>query len=646
MANRKLPVTLRCTGLFLIVLGALALAPAGVFAQVHTTGLPVTKSCPPTADPGTQYNCTFTVNNADDQHGVINLLVQDTNPFPGGTPVTIDCLQGGLAVTTLGAAGSGTESCGGTIPETAPFNCSGTNAFNQDQVAATGNDADTGQFAGLPVSGSATNNTLIPPLVCDDGLFCTDDSCSTETGCVVTPHSCADASLCTTDSCDEAADTCVNAPVICNDGNACTIDQCDPATGSTTVCLTTPVVCDDGLFCTDDACDPNVGCTTSAHDCSDASLCTTDSCDEAGDTCVNTPVVCNDGNACTTDTCDPATGSTTVCLTTPVVCDDGLFCTDDACDPKTGCTTSAHDCSDGSLCTADSCDEAGDTCVNAPVVCDSDSNACNGTEECDPATGTCHSVNPPPPCVSDGNACNGPEACDPATGQCLSGPPVVCNDDGNACNGPEVCDPTDGSCDSGPELVCDDGLFCTDDSCDPATGCTTTAHVCNDNDICTDDSCNEELNRCDFALDETNDPSCVEPTGGRMTGGGSIFTKAGGRVTHGFELHCDVEVGPNNLEINWGGGNHFHLTELQTAVCTDDPLIAPRPPSADFDTYTGTGTGSCNGVDGATITFVLTDAGEPGKLDFASFEITGCPGGLTLSVNGNLNKGNQQAHKN
>jgi hypothetical protein len=130
-----------------------------------------------------------------------------------------------------------------------------------------------------------------------------------------------------------------------------------------------------------------------------------------------------------------------------------------------------------------------------------------------------------------------------------------------------------------------------------------------------------------------------------MTGGGSIFTKAGGRVTHGFELHCDPEIGPNNLEINWGPGNHFHLTELLTAVCTDDPTIVPRPPSADFDTYVGTGIGSCNGVDGATITFTLTDAGEPGKKDFASYEISGCPGGLTLTVSGNLNKGNQQAHK-
>ena len=132
-----------------------------------------------------------------------------------------------------------------------------------------------------------------------------------------------------------------------------------------------------------------------------------------------------------------------------------------------------------------------------------------------------------------------------------------------------------------------------------------------------------------------------------MTGGGSVFGTAGLRVTHGFELHCDLEIGPNNLEINWEG-NHFHLDTLTSVSCTDDPNIEPPPPAADFDTYFATGTGSCNGVEGATITFTLTDAGEPGakgaKKDTATFEITGCPDGLTLSVSGSLKKGNHQAH--
>src|SRR3954453_19059186 len=68
---------------------------------------------------------------------------------------------------------------------------------------------------------------------------------------------------------------------------------------------------------------------------------------------------------------------------------------------------------------------------------------------------------------------------------------------------------------------------------------------------------------------------------GRMTGGGSIFTDSGVRVTHGFELHCSPESGPtrepNNLEINWDSGNHFHLNTLTSGDCSSDGF-SPAPP--------------------------------------------------------------------
>ena len=130
-----------------------------------------------------------------------------------------------------------------------------------------------------------------------------------------------------------------------------------------------------------------------------------------------------------------------------------------------------------------------------------------------------------------------------------------------------------------------------------------------------------------------------------MTGGGSVFTTAGMRVTHGFELHCNILDLPNNLEINWDGGNNFHLDALTSAFCFDDPAIAPAPPKAPFDTYVGAGTGTLNGSP-ATIQFRLTDAGEPGTKDTAAYRII--QGGVVvLSVGpANLEKGNQQAHKN
>ena len=51
-----------------------------------------------------------------------------------------------------------------------------------------------------------------------------------------------------------------------------------------------------------------------------------------------------------------------------------------------------------------------------------------------------------------------------------------------------------------------------------------------------------------------------------MTGGGSIFTADGTRVTHGFELHCDPNISPNKLEVNFDG-NSFHLEQLTYVNC-------------------------------------------------------------------------------
>lgn len=140
-------------------------------------------------------------------------------------------------------------------------------------------------------------------------------------------------------------------------------------------------------------------------------------------------------------------------------------------------------------------------------------------------------------------------------------------------------------------------------------------------------------------------PTPPEQAAGRMTGGGSVFTSDGRRVTHGFELHCDPAVHPNNLQINWGGGNKFHLEQLTSATCTDDPAINARPPNAPFDTYNGTGEGRYNGESGATAEWTFTDAGEPGANDRATITIRDAAGNTVLVVSGNLHFGNHQAHQ-
>ena len=129
---------------------------------------------------------------------------------------------------------------------------------------------------------------------------------------------------------------------------------------------------------------------------------------------------------------------------------------------------------------------------------------------------------------------------------------------------------------------------------------------------------------------------------GRMTGGGSIISN-GLRVTHGFNLNCDATQSPERLEVNWGG-NSFHLEQLNTAFCSNNPSLNAGNPSATFNTYSGSGAGRFNGVSGATINFVFTDAGEPGTNDFASYTIYDADDNLVLTASGNLDNGNQQAH--
>ena len=86
------------------------------------------------------------------------------------------------------------------------------------------------------------------------------------------------------------------------------------------------------------------------------------------------------------------------------------------------------------------------------------------------------------PCGTAPTVCAAAPTCEP------SGPKLVCTgqyfnlgdpcSDGDACTDPDLCaaDPGNGKdlppiCVPGPALTCDDGNACTDDRCDPATGC-------------------------------------------------------------------------------------------------------------------------------------------------------------------------------
>jgi hypothetical protein len=161
----------------------------------------------------------------------------------------------------------------------------------------------------LPDAGCASN-PLGEGAPCAEGKVCQGGKCVCPTQC--------DGKECGPDGCGGLCGVCTGGAVClkgacvfdctapCDDGIACTVDLCTPETG----CVSTPddSLCPGGSVCDKKACDPKNGCIT-VPPCDDGSLCTNDLCDPEMGGCYHEVVVtCDDGNVCTDNTCDPATG--------------------------------------------------------------------------------------------------------------------------------------------------------------------------------------------------------------------------------------------------------------------------------------------------------------------------------------------------
>lgn len=276
----------------------------------------------------------------------------------------------------------------------------------------------------------------------------------------------------------------------CADGACNGRDFCDEDLG---VCAYRPHEgCDDGIACTDDTCgEPDGHCVHSPVDsrCPAGQVCL------VGEGCGVAPLcagdeACDDGMACNgTETCDAELGCQSG---TPVECaDDGIDCTVEGCDPSTGdCTSTPMNglCPPGEVCVP------GTGCFECAEHSDcADGNACNGIERCTAegcAPGT------PVTCMDDGIACT-VESCDPATGGCSS----VAMD--SLCGSGERCIVGMGcrSCTSDAE--CDDGLYCNGAETCGAAGCQPgTAIACDDGVACTVDACNEATDSCGATPDD------------------------------------------------------------------------------------------------------------------------------------------------
>ncbi len=230
------------------------------------------------------------------------------------------------------------------------------------------------------------------PLVCNDGVACTTDSCSPTLGCQVVPvnSACNDSVACTTDTCSGAG--CTNAPsnAACNDNNSCTAETCNQATGCAVTNVNAGIPCNNG---NPGLCNGSgtcvVQCTTNAN-CVNSTVCDgAETCNVNGQCVAGTPLVCNDGVACTNDTCSPTLG----CQFNPnnAMCNDMTSCTTDTCNAATGCSFAPNNgtCNDSNECTADICSSSSGTgCNSTPVM---NGLPCTGGT-C--SNGTCQTVNP------------------------------------------------------------------------------------------------------------------------------------------------------------------------------------------------------------------------------------------------------------
>jgi cysteine-rich repeat protein len=498
------------------------------------------------------------------------------------------------------------DGCSATCTLETGFDCTGvpTVCTDIDECAATPSGCDlaadctntVGAFTCTCKPGYVGDGKVCTPkedcgaVACDDSNPCTDDSCDKATGCVHANNTvpCTDDNVCTEgDVCGDGL--CVaGAAKDCDDKNVCTTDSCDPLAGCANTPNTEP--CTDGDACTTgDLCAAGACVPGGATVCDDSNPCTDDACDLAtGCTVTVNTAPCDDKDACTTgDTC--ALGA---CVPGgPTVCDDSNPCTDDACDLATGCTVTDNIavCTDGDACTTGDICALGACVPGGPTVCD-DSNPCTD-DGCDLAIGC--TVTDNIAVCTDGDACTTGDLC--ALGACVSGGPTVCDDsnpctddgcdlaigctvtdniavctDGDACTTGDIC--ALGACVSGGPTVCDDSNPCTDDACDPATGCTVVNNVapCDDKNACTD-------------LDVCKDASCVP-------GGPTVCTDGNSCTDNACDPATGCTVTPNTKECE--DGNACTLTDK----CTDGSCVAGAIDSCD-DSKPCT-TDSCDPVKG------------------------------------------------
>jgi cysteine-rich repeat protein len=354
------------------------------------------------------------------------------------------------------------------------------NAFKATGEADSSTDADADETDGTV--GCTSDDE------CNDGNPCNGtETCGSDGTCEDgTPLS--DGAPCESDGIEGTCQDELCVPLTCGDGDVDAGEECD-----------------DGNSTAGDGCEDT--CLYTCHvdsDCADENVCTDDSCTEGGTGRIcayeNNTAPCDDGNECTEgDTCS---GGSCVPGTNTCECETTEDCAEhedgDLCNGTLVCDTETSTCvvdpgtvvscaPTSTLCHVLVCVPETGLCVDdnpsAGTACEDDSNAC--TEDVCDGEGAC--THPEITCT-DGNVCTD-DSCDTTSGCVFTNNTASC-DDGNACTAGDTC--SGGTCVGGMSIACNDRNPCTDDSCDPTSGCVFAPNTdpCDDGDPCTDpDAC-------------------------------------------------------------------------------------------------------------------------------------------------------------
>ena len=521
---------------------------------------------------------------------------------------------------------------------------------------------------------------------CNDNNACTTGDTCTGGLCVGgPPPSCDDGDVCTTDSCNAGTGLCENLAVVCNDNNSCTDDVCvGPATGCVYTANNANTCTDNDLCTQTDTCQNGACVGTNPVLCDDGNVCTTDTCNPTTGLCVatNNTAACDDGNPCTTaDTCGPRFAENFDGVTAPALpagwtttitgtgnpwvtqstssdsppnsafTDDPAVPTDKLLDsPPIAITSAAAKLSFRNRFTLESTFDGGVLEISIGGGTFTDIVVAGGSFVSGGYTGVISTGFSSPiggrsawtgistgypayltsnvslPAASAGqtiqlrwrvasdtsvagtgqnidsivitdptNVCNGgpaadcndnnpctDDSCNPATGCVHTNNTIPC-DDGSACTTGDTCG--GGICAGTGTLDCNDNNACTDDSCYPATGCVNavTRASCNDNNPCTDDSCIPATG----CVNTNNTDPCTDGnacTIGDVCAGGSCLPGAG-------TLDCNDNNPCTDDSCNPATGCVY---VNNTGPCSDGNACTTGDTCGGGSCQPGTGTLDCN----------------------------------------------------